>query len=548
MYLNKNEVNQILRTLPIGYYAKTGIAVECVDGCVCYFDNHSDKIVIGYELINSALKKVDDDFNSEVAVRTILYHEVSHMIMSPIYYIENSKYYCCRFQRVINEALHIVLSDAECHDLINIFEDERIESVLKNYYLRTDFKWFVKTQYDGSKPTDVRSIFYYAVRYRICDDQNILNMISAIIATYKTITRNHCYADESGKGLDEYFEDIAKVYIACYRLNEKSNDEESNQNEQGDEQNENDETNNESSNNAQPMANDNPDESDESDDDNESEETSNDESENEKSDDDEFDNNNNVEGDGEQSQNVDDEALDNEVIDKLFEKAFCVTRNDAMSNEFRRIFKQFKTRGNVGGHTNAYSGVINPRNIGNKDYKYFTRTNTENNGGAGKLHLNLWIDCSGSYSRNVEVTNQIIKSLEMVEKENKIFTFDVIEINWDVIVHDKSNRYIEASGGNKLSYEYFETFRHMQKPDARNYNIVLYDGVAWYHRDELSNFKAWNHDNVFIISDEDNAKHIKTKCKSAKTLFVTRQMSWEKSYATLLSEKIYDILKIAFGA
>jgi len=545
MQLNKNEVNQILKTLPIGYYAKTGVDVECADGDACYFDNHSDKIVIGYDIVNHALATVDDSFDPEVAVRTILYHEVSHLILSPRYYIENTKYFTNIFASYVAEHIFINLSHPECLDLINIFEDERIESVLKNYYLRTNFKWFVKTQYHGQKPHDVRELFYYAVRYRICDDKNILDMVSSAIAEFKGFSREVSYIPEEDKTLANYISAIANIYVACYKLMMKMSAEKNNQNAQNDEQDESDEQNNETSNVAQSMASE---QGDDEDGENESttvidcgEKTPDDDKQTECD-------GSTVEGVGEAPQSGDNETLDNESIDRLFERVFCATRNDAMATEFRRIFKQFKTRGNVGGHVNAYSGVINPRNIGNSDYKYFTRTNTENNGGAGKLHLNLWIDCSGSYTKNVVVTNQIIKALEIVERENKIFSFDVIEINWGVVVHDKNNRYITAGGGNKLDYEYFDAFRRMQKADARNYNIVLYDGVAWWNTNEVSNFKAWNHNNVFIIADEDNAKYIKTKCKAAKTLFVTSGMLWNKSYATMLSEKIYDILRIAFGA
>lgn len=546
MKLTQNEVNQILKTLPIGYYAKTGINVECSSGNKCYFDDSHDKIVIGYDIVNLALEKVPEDFNSEVAVRTILYHEVSHLILSPKVMVIDAK----RYAGIMADYLfkyNIKISNQEAFDLINIFEDERIETIFKAYYMLTDFKWFVKSVNGTQKPTDIEQYFYSVVRFRDCENTSILQMVEDLIIKYKWMTRNKSSIYNSIDGsclyVTNYVQDIAELYIACNK--EFNNNQKEDDNSNSSSENKSEDLNNEVSNNQSNVNELHPESKDE-----EETESSNNSSTPEE--DDESDEPENTEeSDSAQSEDGGtgedySPILSNEELDQLFTSTFRGKINNKMIDEFRRIFKQFKTRGNVGGHTNAYSGVINPRNIGNNDYKYFTRTNTENNGGAGKLHLNLWIDCSGSYRSNEEVTNQIIKALEIIERENKIFSFDVIEINSGVVIKNKNDRYINANGGNTLSPKYFEAFRKMQKADSRNFNIVLYDGQAWYNKSELSNFKAWNHDNVFIIADECNAQHIKTKCKSAKTLFVNY---WDsKSYAEILEEKIYNILRVAFGA
>ena len=570
MKLTQNEVNQILKILPIGYYAKTGINVECSSGNKCYFDNSNDKIVIGYDIVNLALEKVPEDFNPEVAVRTILYHEVSHLILSSKVMVADAKHYAgIMVDHLFNH--NITISNQEAFDLINIFEDERIETIFKTYYMLTDFKWFVKSVNGTQKPTDARQYFYSVVRFRNCENTSILQMVEDLIIKYKWITRDKSSIYTSDGGwiyIKNYVKDIAELYIACtkeFNNNQKEDDnpnsssenkpEDSNIeiNEVNNNQNnvnelqpksEDEEEKTKSDNNSSPSEEDKPkDKEEEAESNNDSSTPEEDDESGETEDIEESDNAQSEDGGtGEDYSPI----LSNEELDQLFTNTFCGKINSKMIDEFRRIFKQFKTRGNVGGHTNAYSGVINPRNIVNNDYKYFTRTNTDNNGGAGKLHLNLWIDCSGSYQSNEAVTNQIIKALEIIERENKIFSFDVIEINCGVIIKNKNDRYINANGGNTLSSKYFEAFRKMQRPDARNYNIVLYDGQAWYSKSELSNFKAWDHDNVFIIADECNAKYIKTKCKSAKTLFVNYWAS--KSYAEILEEKIYNILRVAFGA
>ena len=543
MTLTKNEINRILETLPVGFYAKTKINVECVDGSQSYYDESAEKIVVGVDTINMGLAKVADDFDTAVAVRTVFYHEVSHLILTPISLIKNPRYYSSMLADKIAYYLNISLSSQEAFDLINIVEDERIESALRNFYLNTNFRWFVTQQYNGQPFVTAQDIFYAAVRFRM-GDEKILKAVSDLIIKFKWFTRDSYVINRDNNRIEisEYIADIAKLYVMCVQKNNENQQQKNNSTNNNKEQNKNNTNQQQKENNMSEPSSENQCNDSQTDDgsdvDDEIEDISEDDAENKS---------NNINQDN--PDNMDnchpDEAMSSDEIIELAAKIFDKFQNFEMTNEFRRIFKQFKTRGNVGGHTNAYSGVIDPRNAARKDYRYFTRINTENNGGAGKLHLNLWIDCSGSYSSNELITNQIIKALEIVERENKIFTFDVMDINDGVNIHPKNKRYIKASGGNCLCEAMDTTFKAMQKPDARNYNIVLYDGIA-YRSGEQKMFSAWNHDNVFIISDTDNERPIKANCKKAKTMFV--HWSCGKSYATLLGEKIYSILRVGFGA
>ena len=534
MVLTKNEINRILETLPVGFYAKTKINVECADGSMSYFDESAEKIVVGVDTINLGLKKVANGFDTTIAVRTVFYHEISHLILTPHAMTLHPEYYAGELVGKIRRYTNKELTTKEAFDLINITEDERIESALRNYYMNTNFRWFVTQQYSGEPLVEPKDIFYAALRFRI-GSESILKAVSELIIKYKKFTRDNWNIMTEGGWLDlgAYITDIAHLYEMCVRESEEQKKD--NQNKKDDSDNNQSEKlkSDENQNGTGNSAGKNDEQSDE-----EPEETAApDKASNEPGCQD---------GNGDRPTEFDPaEQLDYEDAEQLFAKAFDSLRNNEMINEFRRIFKQFKTRGNVGGHTNAYSGVINPRNAARSDYRYFTRTNTENNGGAGKLHLNLWIDCSGSYSSNEMVTNQIIKALEIVEHENKIFSFDVMDINQGVHVHEKNKRYIETHGGNYLTYEMDTKFKAMQKADARNYNIVLYDGMA-YQSGQQKLFGAWNHDNVFIISDSDNEKPIRANCKKAKMLFV--HWGCGKSYAQMLEEKIYNILRVGFGA
>ena len=105
MDISFGRVKEIAESLPIGFDAKEKIElIVSNDEQVSYYAPLENKIVISYSTILQALRKINDnDPYVETAVRSILYHEVSHALLTP--------------------------KSMSVTDIINIFEDERIESV-----------------------------------------------------------------------------------------------------------------------------------------------------------------------------------------------------------------------------------------------------------------------------------------------------------------------------------------------------------------------------------------------------------------------------------
>ena len=106
MEKNYGRIRQIAEQLPIGLYAKRRIETDLSEGETgSYYAPMEDKIVISFPQIAQGLTKIDEnDPYMETAIRSMVYHEVSHALLTP--------------------------KDLQPTDIINIFEDE-----LKLFYL-----------------------------------------------------------------------------------------------------------------------------------------------------------------------------------------------------------------------------------------------------------------------------------------------------------------------------------------------------------------------------------------------------------------------------
>ena len=179
MIISYESVKHILDTLPIGYYLKRNIPVELSHGMDSYYNPIADKITIGYGLIEQAYEKVIEgkyNVDTEEVIRGLLYHEISHVILTP------------------NKLWDI--GGSRNHHKINIFEDERIETVFAHRYMNTNFKKNIifLTNYDGTEePQTAEQAFYHVVRYHH-GKKEFVDRVAKIIKRYANINRS--YGDE----------------------------------------------------------------------------------------------------------------------------------------------------------------------------------------------------------------------------------------------------------------------------------------------------------------------------------------------------------------
>lgn len=460
MELSKEKIESILKTLPIGYYCKRALTVELsADSDTSFYVPMLDKIVISYKTIFNSLLKCTaiTEEKLEQTVRTLLYHETSHALLTP--------------QRL------------EIDDIINIFEDERIESILRNFYHGTNFREFVKevNHYHGEKPTNAFSEFYQTVRYRVGKPQHLAK-VHELIMKYYDYTR-----ETPNWKTWEYIRDIKQLFadIKDDWLSKTENDEDN-------------------------SIVDNVD-------------------------------NINIENNELFDEN-EEQSMSNEIISKVIN---CFTDNAMIADITTILSKSSKMTQRNGSAVNAYSGVFDPRSVIRDDYKYFIQQNRLGHVKAfAKTHLNLFIDCSGSFYNSENTVNKLLYALSLFEKRNANFSYDLICCTVGQKIEDRAHRQISCNGGNWLDAEIFEQFKKMQFPEHQNVNIVLFDGDAFTNtprmnlaqkRREFVNFKAFDTTNTTIISDKSNAEYITNNCTKAKVIITT-------DYANKLYEHVIQAL------
>ena len=501
MNITKERAQSILQTLPVGYYLKRNIEVELSEtASTSYIDLQNEIITISMNNFHKAHNSIASDEQLEETVRAILYHELSHALLTP--------------------------KKMEVTNIMNIFEDERIETLLRNFYINVNFKQNVSNIVNVNTLNDMvpTELFFKIVRFRR-GPQHFVDRVSYLIKKYMHINA------ETTKVLD-YEYDVNELYLAVKNYSEQLKHEYEAQLEkeklESEVEKQAEETEEENEQSAIEAENYN-----ESNEDDESqkqaEETKTESDENELTE--------------EELKDLTDKVIQslNQHMDNSETKQYI--------KELTPIIKQAKTQlNNTGSAINAYSGVFNPRSVVNNDYKYFVQKNrTGHLKQFSKIRLNLYIDRSGSFSRSQKTVNAFLNSLAKLEKEVRDFEFNVVTIGTGEKLHAKNDRQIECAGGNALTNKIFEIARNLACTDCTYYNIVLFDGHAFSHDvswdirsiSEESNFKVFNSTNTYIVSDRSNKNTISEYAPLAKTTITN-------NYANDFKQQILNILANVF--
>jgi len=532
MEISFAEIKEIAETLPIGYYAKRKIAV-CFDNEAetSRYNPLEDKITFAYKNIVDALSSANE-IDKEVAIRSVLYHEVSHAVLTPL--IEMEKW-------------------------LNIFEDERIETLLKGYYMNTDFNGLLNaiSPYNGEPITSPEQAFFVLCRHRI-GRKPLVRAVEKIIKNYAFISAKNNYIDWAVR---YYHNDVEKLWKKVLEDFSKNPSDYASQNFEDDkdckdfdkngispiqtfsdengvtkEDKENIDASKSTKGEEKISENVNGEkanlpqngENGENGENNESGENGEDNVNNEHQD------NKNAK-DGEEEENG--ESGKNGLGDRIFSNAFGGFIDNSLTERLMNIISIFNKKNSSGNGTTGHSGILNPRYCGNEDYRFFERKlEARGNNRFGSLHLNLFIDVSGSFYRNKDVVNKLIIALTAVERKNKNFTLDIVHCGVGEILQDKNHRLINPNGGNRVDENFGKIFRTLQKGNTYNYNIILFDGDCEPDNDMV--FCCADTCNTTIIAERSN-KYIFDKMKTAKIIYTTR-------YADELYENVFIALQRAF--
>ena len=550
MQLTKELLQHYINKVPIGYYVGRNVDVAIGDKDDTYFDLVKGSIVISYPTIKDNARLIKTDADAEKSVRHLIFHELSHALLTP-------------------RILHIDM-------VLNVFEDERIESILKNYYLDTDFKAFVKklNGFKNQPPENEWDAWYQLVRYRrgpvyflsrvheIIDDYTHLDIaVSRIDTEIRSSIRN--YEAEVNRLYEEFVKWYNQTNPSDLKIDKSLKD--LMQNGEGDGQS--DDKNNQQTQVGTGLLNANNNQSDSNKDDLEKAlqkllESFKDSKKDSlmevpKVDDkaNKFANVSSIEaidvneGDYDDLYTIIDDSNDKagglwhrpgKDDDKAKQKA-----DKAVFDMIDSLISLLKTtRKNNGSSIAAYSGVINPRNVIRDDYKYFMQQNRKGHASVySKMHLNMFIDCSASFKDNDEKVNTLLWALTKFERAVPDFSYDLISCGVGQKLRPKYNRTQSSYDGTVLTDDIFDMFKKQQFTNAVNMNIVLYDGkVNHLHKYKTtgkcieSNWEAFNDVNTVIIVDDSNEDAVNKFCPLAHKIISKDYVEelYKNTYAALL--------------
>lgn len=519
--ITKKTLKEYLDMLPISYYLKVKVECDITDAEVSYFDLNEHKIMISIKQLNSlTYDKRPTRKDIEKDIRCMLYHEVSHAILTPTLNLQIRK------------------------DLFNIFEDERIETLLSTYFINVNFKEFVKriNNYKKNMPAkDVYQFFYSLVRFREGPAQ-LLHMVDKIIYKARYITSKYTtHHIDRWKGVSYTFTsyqiDIMKLYWECEKYFNKTEHNSPIPEEQ---------TNEESTTIIAKSPNTNPfeqelkkEEKTLSNNPNESFRTPNNETtflanKNQE---------NEIKNDFDQMcarNHIDSNLLSQELSNyiKFTIKSGKEKGDSNFKAKLRPIILRYKGMlKQNGGSRLGYSGRINPRLTINKDFKWFEHSGGKSIKRGYKVQLNLFIDRSNSFSNNEQNVNNMLYELDNLEKELKdVFEYRLITMGGTIDIAKNSSRRISCNGGTTLDASWKKTIDKVQNPSNDNINIVLFDGKV-YTKENKHLFSLFNKNNFIIISDVENNPAIKQYCKNTRKNIIAKE-------GTYVKELLNNIIKV----
>lgn len=164
MKLNLEEMREIARTLPIGYYLGRKVPVFVEEGQHAYCDMVKCHVHIGVGLLQTAADKIGEDdadeWDRETLLRCLLYHEIGHCLMT-------AKWMCTVGVKKPDGSYY---DPKEAHYIQNTFEDERLERTLSRYFMGVKFRKFVELVHKdvnlGDESDHVK--LFKAIRLRQC--------------------------------------------------------------------------------------------------------------------------------------------------------------------------------------------------------------------------------------------------------------------------------------------------------------------------------------------------------------------------------------------
>lgn len=487
----------VLKTLPVGYYLGHPVSLRLdPTGDTTYIELDCERVTVSYNNICAALKNAPDDIDPEPIIRALLYHEISHALLTPrgLLSTANRTFVnnCCyRYKNGADKAAYIW---DHFRDIINIFEDERIETTCHNYYMNVDFKRLLVLLNGDPKNfmnRDPLGKFFALVRYRI-GTQAQLDTVSTIIKDFcgYTYAMPHC---------ENYVKSIIKLFASMlpsdfqyqHNSNEQDNDAMQDAQDNNSVQNDQDDDAKDQTSHA-PLTDDQVDAI---------------------------------------AQAIEEKlkacpiTIEKSQLKKAFKTLSTNREAAAIRAQFERVVQtalnkhKAQSSGSLG-----YSGRIDPRSVANKDYRWFAKKSQGSSVKRfSKIQFNLFCDNSGSFGSSRLKMNAVILALKELAATNHDIQVKVIHCGCGVTVPDQESPWLTCCGGSHFSENLPTIYKEAQRPDATNINMVVFDGEFRMlgNITKSKAFGTFNHPNCIIVSDTDNEDDFNNYAPQARKTFIT---------------------------
>lgn len=521
MKLSFAACENILKTLPIGYYLGHPVACRLdPDGQDTFINMDTESVTISYPTIATALENIKVPVEPESVIRGLLYHEISHALLTP------ARLFTCYTPQAVEATLSATgyskerarYLTANVRKIMNIFEDERIETLCRDYYMNVDFKKNLFLINDiipkeAAASPDPMDRFFAGVRFREASPK-LLDEVKTNIRKMANLCHGTSYSTCA---------DYVMKILGLFNKFIKDSDDLSN----------------------------------ESDSDNKPNGKSGAKSDsNSKSD------------SKSESGNATTEtkpALTREEIDELAEAANKATAGEGAGHDkLKTAFKVLSTNTDIAPVENrleriinaatnknknrstasfGYAGRIDPRATQSKDYRWFVKkTPNGSNRRFDKIHFNLFCDNSGSFGMSRSKMNALLLALRKYAEKNPDFSVSIIHCAQGMEVRGDNDWPLTCDHGSDLYLDTKTIVDGLQVPNATVVNVVVFDGyMSPPSRDQADAvYKAFNKPNFIVVSDVSNKKLFKC-APSARVTYVT------DDYADTFIEVIFKQLEALLG-
>jgi hypothetical protein len=575
MKITLEEMVEVAKRLPIGYYLgrKTPVIVE--NGSAAYCNTINGEIHIGIGLLQQAAKNIDPskakEWDKETLLRCLLYHEIGHLLLTPKWlrhvsvYKPDGTYMCYNEQQAI----------------LNIFEDERIEQLLASTFYGVDFKAFCLLVNKNAKQQETFvNKFFDAVRLRKTSPSKSKAIDDAIynLKDYTTLTSYSpgLYQKTLNELIQKLFEEDEQDEQSKQEQSEQEQSEQE-QDEQGQSEQEQEKDENADEGEGQGQSN-----------------KSEGDGEEDKDDDSSQGSGGEGEGDGEEenpssspspngseeeptsnptseAEEDDENAADEDKkptgamgvhspITSEFLKSLASVVFGDPTQEIQNTLNRFasrlaKKRGTqaAGCWSGLHGRIESKRDAMDKD-KIFRRKSDIGDKLMQSVNLTLWVDHSGSFSDSKDKLNQILTAVyKALQMSTGKLNVNVVKMDDYARVATKSNEWaVDPNGDNAINDSYATAWERTRKKDRRNIDIVVFDGacgwIAWrlncglsYSKEQLEYEvdiakKIWNSHDCWVVSDESNRKYFSLAMPKAHITYI------KSNYAEHLQAKVMDIL------